>query len=403
MTHITILQGLYAAGGVAEPRRRSSRRLWVHACALAILIVGVVLPTPAGARPKWLVSARIIVASNPKNKDCRTGVCQHNENTDLTWWHGAIYFVHRTANSQILGPNSSLRVYRSLNDGRTFQLRAIIPAPSGRDIRDPCFYIVGKRLFIKAITRLPGFTLRDTDVGSITVETNSLNGVRWSRTRAIGPLGWGFWRVVKHRGVYYATAYEDGDLRIVLYRSTNGVRWIAGPRIYGVSANTPLEGEIAFSRSGDRMLVLVRMDGTDYELLGYQGPLRTEVCWASPPYERFKCPETLHGVRLDGSAAFYWGRRLFVIARKHLPGPGIRKRTALYEISGDLDGGPIRIHEWGVFPSAGDTSYAGLVPLGGSRFLVTYYSSPLKGDPSWLVGLTGPTNIWEATIDLSRL
>jgi hypothetical protein len=108
-------------------------------------------------------------------------------------------------------------------------------------------------------------------------------------------------------------------------------------------------------------------------------------------------------VRLDGSVAFYYKQHLFVIAREHLRGPAIRKRTALYEITGNLDGGPIGIRKWGEFPSAGDTSYAGVVALGGGRFLVSWYSSPLKGDPSWITGFAGPTNIWEATIDLSRL
>jgi hypothetical protein len=356
----------------------------------------------ATARPRWLSSARILVAANLANQNCRTGVCKHNENTDLIKWHGAIYLVHRTANAQILGPNSSLRVYRSVDDGATFQLRAIIPAPNGRDIRDPCFYIVGKRLFIKAITRLPGFALRDQHAGSITVETHSLDGRRWSSPRAIGPLGWGFWRVVEHDGVYYSTAYEDGDLRVVLYRSTDGSLWKAGPLIYGVSADTPLEAELAFSPSGRYMLALVRMDGNNVDLLGFQGRLRTKVCWSRPPFHQFRCPQTLNGVRLDGSVAFYWGHRLFVIARRHLPGAGIHKRTALYEITGHLEGGPIGIHYWGDFPSAGDTSYAGVAPLGGSRFLVTWYSSPLAGDPSWLTGFNGPTNIWRGVINLSR-
>jgi hypothetical protein len=369
--------------------------------AAVILLVG--LAAPASARPRWLVGAKIIVGANLENQDCRTGVCKHNENTDLTWWRGAIYFVHRTANAQILGPNSSLRVYRSLDHGRTFQLRAIIPAPAGRDIRDPCFFIVGQRLFIKAITRLPGFALRDQNAGSITVETDSRDGRRWSPTRAIGPLGWGFWRVVKQGGVYYSTAYEDGDLRVVLYRSINGRRWTAGPEIYGVSADTPLEATLAFSPSGKRLLALVRLDGNNFELFGNRGRLRTKVCWARAPFRKFTCPQTLHGVRLDGAVAFFWGRRLFVIARKHLRGPGIRKRTALHQITGNLEGGPIGVHDWGEFPSAGDTSYAGVARLSCSRFLVSWYSSPLKGDPSWLVGFAGPTNIWKATIDLSRL
>jgi hypothetical protein len=382
-----------------DRRRRLVRTLTP---ALALLLLIAVLPAAASAKPGWLLNDRILVASNLSNQDCRSGVCKHNENTDLTRWHGAVYLVHRTAGSQVLGPNSSLRVYRSRDDGRTFKLQAIIPAPAGRDIRDPCFYTVGKRLFIKAITRLPGFALRDQDAGSITVETHSTNGRTWSAAHAIGPERWGFWRVVKHDGVYYATAYEDGDLRIVLYRSRDGIRWTSGPLIYGVSADTPLEAELAFSPSGKHMLALVRMDGNNVDLLGYQGRLRTKVCWSSPPFARFTCPETLNGVRLDGSVAFYRGQRLFVIAREHLHGPGIRKRTALYEITGNLEGGPIGIHKWGDFPSAGDTSYAGVVPLGGGRFLVSWYSSPLQGDPSWLTGFSGPTNIWVATIDLSH-
>jgi hypothetical protein len=367
------------------------------------LLALALAPATAAAQPRWLASAKVLVAANLANKNCRTGVCKHNENTDLIRWRGAIYLVHRTANAQILGPNSSLRIYRSLDNGTTFTLQAVVPAPNGRDIRDPCFYIVGTKLFIKAITRLPGFALRDQNAGSISVQTHSLDGRRWSHPRAIGPLGWGFWRVVKHDGVYYATAYEDGDLRIVLYRSTDGLRWKAGPLVYGVSADTPLEAELAFSPSGKRMLALVRMDGNDVDLLGFKGRLRTKVCWSRPPFRAFRCPQTLNGVRLDGSVAFYSGHRLFVIARRHIHGPGIRKRTALYEITGRLEGGPIGIHYWGDVPSAGDTSYAGVAPIGGSKFLVTWYSSPLRGDPSWLTGFNGPTNIWKGVIDLSRL
>jgi hypothetical protein len=372
--------------------------------ALAVAAVATVGAAPADADgARWLRNPEIVVPSDLQNQDCRTGVCKHNENTDLTRWRGSIYFVHRTAGSQVLGPNSSLRVYRSRDDGTTFKLQAIIPAPVDRDIRDPSFYEVGKRLYIKAITRLPGFALRDTGAGSISVETRSKDGREWSTPRAIGPEGWGFWRVVEHDGVYYSAAYEDGDLQVVLYRSTDGRHWESGPQIYGVSEDTPLEAELVFTPSAKRMLALVRMDGTDYELFGNQGRLRTKVCWAKKPYTKFSCPQQLNGVRLDGPVAFYWGRRLFVIARKHLPGADFRKRTALYEITGDLEGGPIGIREWGEFPSAGDTSYAGIARLGDGRFLTTWYSSPVAEDPSWLQGFAGPTDIWKATLDLTRL
>ena len=368
---------------------------------LGLAVLGVV-PSSAAADDGFVRNPHVIVPGDPSNQDCRTGVCQHNENTDLIRWRGDIYLAHRTAGSQVLGPNSSLRVYRSRDGGKTFKLRAIIPAPEDRDIRDPSLYIVGARLFIKAITRLPGFTLRDTGVGSISVEMHSTDGVRWTRPQPIGPARWGFWSVEKHRETYFSAAYEDGDLQVVLYRSKDGRTWNAGPLIYGVAEDTPLETELIFMPSG-RLLALVRMDGTDSELLGGQGRLRTKVCWAKRPYTDFSCPQELDGVRLDGPVAFFWRQRLFVIARKHLPGPELRKRTALYEITGELDGGPIGIVEWGELPSAGDTSYAGAVRLDGPRFLASWYSSPLAGDPGWLTGFSGQTDIWQAKLDLSRL
>jgi hypothetical protein len=245
--------------------------------------------------------------------------------------------------------------------------------------------------------------LRDMGVDSISVDMHSRDGRTWTRPRPIGPVRWGFWRVVEQDGAYYSAAYEDGDLRVRLHRSRDGRTWRAGAEIYGVARDTPLETELVFSPSGKRMLGLVRMDGNDSELLGYQGRLRTRVCWARRPYRRFSCPGVLRGVRLDGAVAFYWRKRLFVIVRKHLRGQEIRKRTALYEITGDLEGGPIGIVERGEFPSAGDTSYAGVVRLRGPRFLVTWYSSPPRQDQSWPEGFGGRTDIWKATIDLSRV
>src|SRR4051794_1611065 len=72
-----------------------------------------------GALPPWLSDSRILVPGvGVTNTECRAGICQHNENTDLVRYKGAIYFVHRTAQSQVLGPNSALHVYRSDDDGK---------------------------------------------------------------------------------------------------------------------------------------------------------------------------------------------------------------------------------------------------------------------------------------------
>jgi hypothetical protein len=157
-----------------------------------------------------------------------------------------------------------------------------------------------------------------------------------------------------------------------------------------------------------RLLGLVRVDGTNDELLGSSGRLRTIVCWADPPYDSFACPQTLSGVRLDGPLSFWWHDRLFVVARKHLGSDG-RKRTAVYELVGDaahggaLDGGPLAIVEWGELPSAGDTSYAGAAPLDGRRVLLTWYSGALADDETWFFGMYAATDIWQATLDPTQL
>jgi hypothetical protein len=217
----------------------------------------------------------------------------------------------------------------------------------------------------------------------------------------VAPGGWSFWRVQEHAGTYYAAAYQDGDQSVVLYSSTDGVTWSAGPPIYTISADTPLETELVFMPSG-RMLALVRMDGTDQELLGATGRLRTKVCWAEPPYASFDCPQEFTGERLDGPLALWWRGRLFVIARKHLGADG-RKRTALFEIGGQLEGGPLTIREWGELPSAGDTAYAGAAAIDPTRFAVTWYSTDLAYDESWVLAIFDASDIWTATIDLARL
>jgi hypothetical protein len=389
--------------------------------ALALLAIGCGPPdlAPPGTMdmapmlPPWLTEARILVKGDGvMNMDCRPGICQHNENTDMIVWKGATWLVHRTAKSQVLGDDSSLHIYKTTDGGVTFADVANILAPDkplamgdpmgGRDLRDPCFYIVGDQLFIKALTRLPVTSTRDSFVNTVAVYSSSSDGVTWSPLAAIGPVGWSYWRIKEWAGTYYTAAYQDGDLSIAMFSSKDGINWTRGADVYTVAADTPVETELTFMPSGT-MLALVRMDGTDAELLGASGRLRTKICWASPPdYAKFDCSAEFDGQRLDGPLTFFAGQRLFVVARKHLP-TGDRKRTSLFEIAGTLDGGPITIKEWGELPSAGDTSYAGAAPLDDHRFLVSWYSGALDLDENWVLGILDATDIWMGTIDISKL
>jgi hypothetical protein len=363
------------------------RRLGVLACSVVL----------AACHGPWLTS-RIIVRGH--DTDCRAGVCPHNENTDLIAWQGAIWLVHRTARSQVLGPNSSLLVYRSTDGGQSFAPVARIPAPPDRDIRDPHFYVVGSELWIKALTRLPVVSFRDANVDTVAVAFHSRDGTSWGAPTVIGPHAWSFWRIRERGGTYYTAAYHDGDTEVALFTSTDGEHWTRGAQVYGVAADSPLETELTFMSSG-RMLALVRMDGTDDELLGIGGRLRTKVCWAQPPYGHFDCTQELNGVRLDGPLTFFAGKRLFVVARKHLSAG--RKRTALYELGGDFDGGgTLDIKERAELPSAGDTSYAGVAFAEPMQAIVSWYSGDRKGDLPWIMGVLGLSDIWVGRIDFGR-
>lgn len=259
------------------------------------------------------------------------------------------------------------------------------------------------RLAFKALVRTETISSRDSHVDTITVESISDDGGHtWSALTPIAPPTWSFWRVREHAGVYYSAAYEDGDLSVRLFSSTDGESWTMGPQIYGVAADTPLETEIVFMPSG-RMLALVRVDGSDAELLGNVGRLRTIVCWANAPYDTFDCPQVLDGVRFDGPVAFFHGGRLFVIARKHFIEREDRKRMTLYELGGTLEGGPLTVIDHGDFPSAGDTAYAGAADIDADHVAVTWYSSDVAQDSPWALAIFNATDIRAATIDFTRI
>ncbi len=344
------------------------------------------LPQPVSP---FVIDPIVLVSGddNQNHKNCRTEICRHNENTDLTVWKGATWLVHRTAQSQVLGPNSALHVYKSTDHGQTFTETARIPAVDNRDIRDPSFYEVGGKLFLKALTRLAVNSTRDSNVETIAMGTSSSDGKTWSKLVALAPKTWSYWRIKENAGVYYSAAYEDGDKSVVLFSSTDGLAWTMGAPIYTKSADTPLETELTFMSNG-KLLALVRMDGNDNELLGNAGRLRTKICWADPPYDTFDCPAEFDGQRLDGPVSFFQDDRLFVIARRNIIGIDCKKRTALFEITGDFQhGGALALKDWGDLPSAGDTSYAGVAPIDSHTVLTTWYSGSLAKDESWVVGI----------------
>src|SRR3954467_2325698 len=100
------------------------------ALVVALLSVACQKPATGPFTPSLATSSIFVQGVGVQNIDCRTGICQHNENVDMIRWKGDIYLIHRTARSQILGPNSSMHIYRSKDEGKTFTDLAKLLAPA---------------------------------------------------------------------------------------------------------------------------------------------------------------------------------------------------------------------------------------------------------------------------------
>lgn len=65
--------------------------------------------------------------------------------------------------------------------------------------------------------------------------------------------------------------------------------------------------------------------------------------------------------------------------------------------------GTLGVVDHGDLPSAGDTAYAGVVPVGADRWLVSWYASDLAADSPWVLAIFEASDVWLATLDLAAL
>ena len=73
-----------------------------------------------------------------------------------------------------------------------------------------------------------------------------------------------------------------------------------------------------------------------------------------------------------------------------------RKRTALYEVR---EHGLAYLTD---LPSAGDTSYVGVI-VDGDVAYATYYTSRVDRDYPWIIGMLRPSAVMMAKIDLQEM
>ena len=350
----------------------------------------------------------------------------HSENTEMIRLGDRILLVFRGGETGQTGSSQArIKIFESTDNGRTFTMISEVAMPKdsndpngGRDIRDPKLVKMGDTLFLYTISRLPGFSYRDLSGEAWTVRAGSTDG-GWTWTTPvktyadIGRFGyetfWGFWRFTKRhykdsgqdKETLFATGYNDGDIAVGLFKSDDGINWIKQSIIMSNYDDVPSEAELQFFGDNNKSAVaLVRLDNQ-----GVLSDGQTAICTSSDPFDTWECGRRIEQ-RIDGPT---WvvcrdgdQARNFVFARKHLP--CTFKRTAIYELRGDLTdpSASVQVCEIQEVQSSGDTAYTSLVPITRSRYLLSWYSSPVDQELAWLEGQFSPSDIWLADVDFSK-
>jgi hypothetical protein len=369
--------------------------LWLGIVIGAVLIALLVTVGIWWVRPnRAKVDARVV----PASWDFTHGGL-HNSNTDMTRWNGQYYIAFVSSPFHFGNSGSRLHVMRARSitspwaEVESFN-------PGAVDIRDPKFGTIGDRLFVYALEN-HAFNPEPFR----TVYSFSRDGTGWSEFRAIvGQDGWLFWRPKTRDGVtWYETAYWYEHGKAALLKSTDGVAWEQVAMIHTGARND--ETEIEFLPDG-RMIATARLEYDESWAEGALGDPRgsTLISVSSPPYTDWRTSAESRLTRLDGPCLFTWRGRVFALGR-YQDGTGplapqgsclARKRTSLFEVRLD---GLARLTD---LPSAGDTSYVGVV-LEGSNAFASYYTSPIGRDYAWIMGMFSPTTVRMAKIDLDAM
>lgn len=326
----------------------------------------------------------------------------HNSNTDMIRWGDSIYIAYVSSPYHFASDASVLHVKRSNDLGYTWEQVETFN-PTGEDIRDPKFAVIGGQLFL--------YALKNTNFVAepyITVYASTADGTEWTDFRTIPELdGWLFWRPKTRDGLtFYNAAYWYQHGRAVLLRSTDGIHWEIVSIINEGERND--ETEIEFLPDG-RMLATARLEYDESWLDGALGDPRgaTLITISAPPYTSWTELAQSKVTRLDGPYLFSYHDRVYAVGR-YQPDLGrsgpltsqgsalSRKRTSLFEVRLD---GLVYLTD---LPSAGDTSYEGVV-LDRDTAYISYYTSPINRDYAWILGMFSPSAVRMAKVDLAAM
>jgi hypothetical protein len=318
----------------------------------------------------------------------------HNSNTDLIYWNDAFWLIHASAPWHFASEETRLVLLRS-SDAKTWEKVAEFTNP-GQDIRDPKFAVIGTKLILYALKN-EAFTAEPY----ATVAATSDDGINWTPFVDLEPEGWLFWRPETPDGgkTWYVPAYWHEHGKAALLRSVDGLYWEVVSIIY--SGEVVDETAIIFL-SDSRMLAVSREEISGYYFGDNRGD--TVISTAEPPFITWSYAHSTV-TRLDGPALFSYNGRIYAVGRSQ-PGKKpylfetgsilARKRTSLFLVE------PDRLVWLSDLPSDGDTSYAGVALMGDEAY-ISYYTSSVKRDYPWIIGMLSASDIMMARLDLKKL
>jgi len=405
--------GASARGRAAGPAALCLCGLLWAGCSGSGAPAGDPRPTgPAVSAPEW------VVPSDGLPAEVREGLQNANNNLDAVLHGGRFFLAFRTAPSHFASQDTELFVVSS-PDRRTWDLEARFA--DGRDMREPRFLSFDGKLFLYYATL--GTNPLDFEPGDLKATERLAPGF-WAPPVEIYEPGFIPWRTKTVDGVPYMLAYIGGENIYDFPQEPIYVHWLTtgdGYRWEPVVPGQPvvLEGggsETDFVFLDDGSLAAVSRnemgDDTGWGMKVCRAEADAPGAWdcASDPR------------KYDSPLLFRHGAEVYLLGRRNLTETGHYNlglaelhpflQTLLYEA--DYWFRPKRCSLWRVdpgarevsfvldLPSAGDTCFPAMVPLGGGRYLVYNYTSPLEGghDPFWLEGQLGPTHIYSVVLTL---
>ena len=296
----------------------------------------------------------------------------HAAFTDLLAVGDRLYCTFREGDDHVHGADGRIRIMLREGDGPWSSV-GLLELP-GIDLRDPKLSLApdGRIMVSLGGSRYVDRVLQDrksmvsfSDQAGNTFEPPVPVVIDESvRT----PNDW-LWRVTWHDGVAYGVVYQRADdgWRIQLLQTIDGVHYDHVTRL--AVPGEPNETTLRFTDDGT-MVALIRREGADH---------RAVFGRARPPYVDWSfttLEKAIGGPDLIEDESGDW----WVSGRDYAEGT----RTFVARLGRDG-----RLHDTVFLPSAGDTSYPGLV-LEGDRLLVSYYSSHEERTAIYLAELMLP-------------